>query len=139
MNSLFVDTSALFASAVVTDPDHERATATLGDPGMRMVTTDVVLTELWALLSERRDKPDAERVVEAVVTSGVEIESVSKGDLLRAMEIGVEFADQPFSLVDRTCFAVMHRLGLRRVATFDHHFAVYRFGPGKRRSFEIAR
>lgn len=139
MSSLFVDTSALFAAAVVTDPDHERATTTLGDPGVQMVTTDVVLSELWALVSRRRDASHAERVVGAVVTSGVEIESVSKGDLLRAMDIGVEFADQPFSLVDRTCFAVMHRLGLRRVATFDRHFAVYRFGPGKRRAFEIAR
>lgn len=138
MSWTFVDTSALYASADATDPDHVRATAMLGDRGARMVTSDVVLSELWALIARRRDASHAERVVGALLTSGVDIESVGRGDLLRAMEIGVEFADQPFSLVDRTCFAVMHRLGVRRVATLDHHFAVYRFGPGKRRSFEIA-
>lgn len=55
------------------------------------------------------------------------------------MRIGEEFADQGFSLVDRTSFSVMHRLGIMRVATFDHHFAVYRFGPQRRRAFEIIR
>lgn len=31
----------------------------------------------------------------------------------------------------------MERLGVSRVATFDHHFAVYRFGPGRRHAFEV--
>jgi hypothetical protein len=33
----------------------------------------------------------------------------------------------------------MQRLGVFRAATFDHHFAVFRFGRGRGRAFEIMR
>jgi hypothetical protein len=33
----------------------------------------------------------------------------------------------------------MRRLGVARAATFDEHFAIYRFGPERRRAFEIVR
>ena len=48
-------------------------------------------------------------------------------------------ADQEFSLVDRTSFAVMERLGITRVASFDNQFSVYRFGPRRSRAFEVIR
>ena len=48
-------------------------------------------------------------------------------------------ARQDFSIVDRTSFAVMRRLGIDRVASLDEHFAVFRFGPKRRQSFTIVR
>lgn len=137
--SLFVDTSAFFAAAITGDRHHPRAAKILTEAGLRLVTTDVVVTELWAVVQRRRGARTAESLLPELLEGGVEIASVGRGDLLRAMEIGEEFPDQDFSLADRTSFAVMHRLGLHRVATFDHHFAVYRFGPGRRKAFEIAR
>jgi predicted nucleic acid-binding protein len=56
-----------------------------------------------------------------------------------AFRIGEEFPDQDFSIVDRTSFAVMQRLGLRRVATLDEHFAIFRFGRNRSHAFEIVR
>jgi predicted nucleic acid-binding protein len=67
------------------------------------------------------------------------VEHVLRADLDNAWQIGEEFPDQGFSLVDRTSFAVMERLGISRVASFDSHFAVYRFGPRRSRAFEVLR
>ena len=67
------------------------------------------------------------------------LEIVGLADLQAARTIGRDFPDQDFSLVDRTCFAVMERLGLERAATFDSDFAVYRWGPRRDRAFEVLR
>ena len=72
-------------------------------------------------------------------TGVARIEPVGDADLERAWAIGSDFSDQDFSIVDRTSFAVMLRLGLLRVASFDDDFAVFRFGPRRERAFEIAR
>jgi predicted nucleic acid-binding protein len=65
------------------------------------------------------------------------VEVVGAADLEMAATIRDAFPDQAFSLVDLTCFAVMQRVGLHRVVTFDKDFAIYRFGPRKDRAFTI--
>jgi len=65
------------------------------------------------------------------------IETVTLADLEIAWDIGVSWRDQDFSIVDRTSFAVMRRLGIDRVASLDAHFAVFRFGPKRRASFHV--
>jgi predicted nucleic acid-binding protein len=67
------------------------------------------------------------------------LESVTAADLQAAWSMGRDFSDQDFSLVDRTSFAVTQRLGLEQVASFDDHFAVFRFGPGRTRAFAVFR
>jgi predicted nucleic acid-binding protein len=59
--------------------------------------------------------------------------------VVKALDIGRGFRDQRFSLVDRTSFAVMERLGVSRAIAFDDDFVVYRFGPDRRRAFEVMR
>jgi predicted nucleic acid-binding protein len=41
--------------------------------------------------------------------------------------------------MDRTSFAAMERLGLTQVASFDAHFAIYRYGRNRDRAFEVLR
>jgi predicted nucleic acid-binding protein len=67
------------------------------------------------------------------------IESVGGADLERAWNIGVDFGDQGFSIVDRESFAVMQRLGVLRAASFDDDFAIFRFGPRRERAFDVVR
>jgi predicted nucleic acid-binding protein len=67
------------------------------------------------------------------------VESVLPVDLDAAWRIGEIFPDQGFSIVDRTSFAVMERLGLTRVATFDEHFSIYRFGSQRQHAFDVRR
>ena len=81
----------------------------------------------------------AERFWAGLRSSGTTIEPVTAADLEVAWAIGESFADQEFSLGDRTSFAVMQRLGVFRAAAFDDHFAVYRFGRHRDRAFEVVR
>ena len=67
----------------------------------------------------------------------VRVEVTLQADLEVAASIGERLADQEFSLVDRTSFAVMHRSGIARVASFDKDFAMYRFGSDRRKAFDM--
>ncbi len=136
--SLFVDTTAFFAAVDGGDRHHSRAREILGG-GERLIASDHVLVEAWLLTRNRLGHAIAERFWSGVRRGRTRIEHVTPADLEVAWSIGQEFADQPFSIVDRTSFAVMERLGIARVATFDRHFAVYRFGPGRRHAFEVVR
>ena len=60
-------------------------------------------------------------------------------DLEHAWQMRNTFQDQSFSLVDRTSFAMMERLGISNVISFDDDFLIYRFGPDRRQAFEVVR
>jgi len=136
--SLFVDTSAWYAAADKGDRSHARAKVLLSE-GERLVTSDHVLVETWILLRHRLHRTAAERFWEGLRAGAASIEAVSPADLQVAWAVGDRFPDQDFSIVDRTSFAVMQRLGIARVASFDEDFAVYRFGRNGKRAFEVVR
>jgi predicted nucleic acid-binding protein len=136
--SVFVDSSVWFAAFAVRDHDNTRAKSILSE-ATGHVTTDHVLVEMWLLLNSRYRRAVAERFWERIRAGGVRIEIVTTADLEAAWSMGEAFPDQDFSIVDRTSFAVMERLGLTRAASFDHHFAVYRYGRNRDRAFEILR
>jgi uncharacterized protein len=134
--SLFVDTSVWYAAADGGDSDHTRAAEILRTEH-DLVTTDHVLIETWLLLRHRLGRYPAESFWEGLRAGVAVIEPVGSADLEAAWAIGGVFPDQDFSLVDRTSFAAMLRLGIERVASFDAHFAVYRHGRGRDRAFVI--
>lgn len=136
--SLFVDSSAWYAAADSSDAWNERARAVLS-AGESLVTTDHVVLESWFLLRHRIHRSAAERFLEGLLGGVARIECVGAADLQRAREIGRDWPDQDFSLADRTSFATMSRLGLRRVASFDDDFAIYRFGRNRKQAFDIVR
>lgn len=136
--SLFVDTSVWFAAVSARDHDNERAKSILaGTPGH--VTSDHVLIETWLLLNSRFRREIADRFWEQLRRSGVRIETITHADLEAAWTIGAAFPDQNFSIVDRTSFAVMERLGILQAASFDNDFAIYRYGRSREKAFELIR
>jgi uncharacterized protein len=136
--SLFVDTSIWYAAADSSDRSNARSKAMLKS-GETLVTSDHVLVETWALLHHKLDRKAAEGFWEGLRSGIALIEAVTLADLEVAWDIGVSWRDQDFSIVDRTSFAVMRRLGIDRVASLDAHFAVFRFGPKRRQSFHVLR
>jgi predicted nucleic acid-binding protein len=135
--TLFVDTSAFYAVIDENDGEHQRALSALSSESL--VTTDHVLVETWGLLKVRSSWHVADRFWSKMRAGLAMVETVLPSDLDIAWQIGQAFPDQGFSIVDRTSFAVMQRLRTNIVATFDDHFAIYRYGPTREKAFEIRR
>ena len=136
--SLFVDTSIWYAAADSSDRSNARSKAILRS-GETLVTSDHVLVETWTLIHHKLDRKAAEGFWEGLRSGIALIEAVTLADLEVAWDVGVSWRDQDFSIVDRTSFAVMRRLGIDRVASLDAYFAVFRFGPKRQQSFHVVR
>lgn len=96
------------------------------------------MIETWLLLRGRLGKDVADRWWGAIGTTA-HVEMVTEGDMIHAWEIGQRFADQDVSVVNRTSFAVMLRLGLSRAASLDDDFAIFRYGQRRDRAFDVVR
>ena len=127
-----------YAAADSGDRSNARAKDVLSR-GERLVTSDHVLVESWFLIGHRLGRSAAEQFWEALRRGAAAIELVVAADLEVAFLMGADFPDQDFSIVDRTSFAVMQRVGIFRAATLDEHFAIFRFGRQRDRAFEIVR
>lgn len=134
--SVFVDTSAWFAAAHTRDRRHNRAKELLLAPET-LVTSDHVLIETWRLLHHFLSAAAAERFWEGLRSGVATVETTTAADLDAAWEIGTAFPDQDFSVADRTSFALMVRLGISRVISFDSDFAVFRYGRNRRSAFTV--
>ena len=136
--SLFVDTSVWYAAADKADASNLQAKAVLSGAEL-LVTSDHVLIETWTLIHHRIGRRAAERFWEGLRSGAATVETVGAADVDTAWEIGKSYRDQDFSIVDRTSFAVMRRLGIERAASLDDDFAIFRFGPNRRRAFTVVR
>ena len=136
--SVFVDTSVWFAAAAKGDRSNGLAKSILQSVPDH-VTTDHVLTETWLLLNSQFGRGPAEAFWNGIRDSSVHIEPVTPVDLDAAWAIGSSFPKREFSLTDRTSLAVMERMSIVAVATFDVGSAAFRYGPHRDNALEIVR
>jgi predicted nucleic acid-binding protein len=134
----FVDASAWYAAVDSGDASHAAIASVLREAGP-LLTSDHVLVETWFLLNRRVGRGEAEAFLSRCINDALPIEIVGKADIEKALEIGRRFSGHQFSLVDRTSFAVMERLGISTVVSLDDDFAIYRFGPRRQRAFTLLR
>ncbi len=122
------------------DSDHPCSLGEVGREGvvgMNLVTSDHGLVETSLLLTHGLGRDAGERCWEAIRYGAASLEPVTAADLEVGFAIGEQLPDQASSIVDRTSFAVMQRLGVLGAATFDPRFAVHRFGSGRGRAFAV--
>ena len=136
--SVFVDSSVWFAAANIRDQHNDRAKQVLGTLRTPL-TSDHVVVETWLLLNSRVSRAAAETFWRGIRNGVAMVEYLTPADAEAAWAIAQRFADQTFSIVDRTSFAVMERLGVTRVASFDRDFAIYRYGRNRDKAFDVLR
>jgi uncharacterized protein len=136
--TVFVDSSVWFAAVFVRDAGYARAVKVL-DEAPALLTTDHIVVETWLLLKNRFNQAVAEAFCERIMSGWCRIEIATYEDLQAAEAVRLAFLDQKFSLVDRTSFVVMERLGVTRVASFDNDFSIYRYGANRDLAFEVLR
>ena len=128
---IFVDTGAWYALQVRDDEWHEAAVATLNGlvtSRHALVTTNQIVGETYTLLRVTcghaaavvfLDRLEESRRIERIFVS-TELEG-------RAYRLLRTYADQDFSFVDATSFAVMRSERIRHAFALDQHFATAGF------------
>ncbi len=102
-----------------------------------MLTSDHVLIETWYLASRRLGVNTAETLLNRIRRGIARVEAATLADLEVAAQIREAFPDQRFSIVDRTSWSVMRRLGINDAIAFDRDFSIYRFGLDRRQAFTV--
>lgn len=130
--AVLFDTSALEAIADPRDQHHKAAAQCLVE--LRWFAYPFYVTTLTIAEAHRRllHKPHqgilpALRFLESVYDGSVNIVRPLEEDELQAMEYIKRFEDQKLTFADTINMAVMNRLGLRKVFSFDWHFMLLGF------------
>jgi len=128
MPDLFVDTSGWACYVDRSQAQHAAALAVYQDiraQGRRLVTTNYVLAELMALLTQplRIPRTTVLTFVEALQAAPhIQIVHVDPARDAAAWGLLRSRPDRLWSLVDAASFVVMQERGLVEALTTDHHF-----------------
>jgi len=128
---VLIDSSAYFALANGRDAGHRDARSIAGrlaSERWQVFTTNFVVAETHGLILARQNGYQAARIlIEIDGSVDTTLVRVARVDERRAREIIYRYADKDFSLTDAISFAIMERLRIGYVFTFDRHFAQYGF------------
>ncbi len=122
--TIFIDTSFILALINERDQYHNQA-LDLSDHyiDQELAITDAVLLEIANSLA-RRYKNEAIEVIEQFLNSeDVEVIRLTPEIFDRAFELYKTRPDKEWGLVDCVSFIVMQDRNIRKVLTFDQHFA----------------
>ena len=129
--SVFVDSGAWIALALVRDPLHGQARehwTLLRETGAKLHTSVPVVVETFTFLDRNANRDAALVWKESIYKPGtVKIVPCELRDLESAWEYFRRADFHKLSAVDATSFVIMKRLRIRLAYTFDHHFAVAGF------------
>lgn len=128
---IFIDTAAWLGRLYPRDQYHQTASEIWREIQLHKEpcsTSNLVLTELFTLLGRRTSyQAAARRAREIYRSEAIEILRPDEDDEMKALAYLEKFADQGVSFTDCVSFALMRRHRIRRVFTFDRHFALAGF------------
>lgn len=126
METIFIDTTALYAYFSQVDNKHSIAISTFKQIDNPLVTTDYVIDETITLISQKSGAHLAYEVGDNLLKEHfAKIIKVSLDDAREALEILNKYSDKRFSFTDCVSFAIMERAKLKTAFSFDEHFKQY--------------
>jgi uncharacterized protein len=123
-DSVFVDTSALFALIVDSDSKHALALdywKELFTGSQPILTTNYVVVESIALVQSRNGLASVQTLIDSFLPM-LEIIWLNEGIHKAAIQHVLTANRRNLSLVDCSSFETMRRLRIETVFTFDEHF-----------------
>ncbi len=125
-NCYFIDTGAYYGSLDLRDQHHGHALRIwrhIEDSNIKLITSNHVLDELATLLARKINYDFASLKMNEIYTdSEIHIERSSYDDEVKALDYFKKYADQKISFTDCISFAIMERLKIKKVFSFDWHF-----------------
>jgi uncharacterized protein len=125
---IFIDTGAFLAYYRENDQYHQKARARWRALGVQAVTNNHVIDETATGLARLAGYEFACACVSAIFdTPKIEIVYSTSEDEREGLQWMRKYADQSVSFTDCVSFAIMRRLRIRTVFTFDRHFRLAGF------------
>ncbi len=124
METIFVDTSALYALISTEDRNKTGAVATwenLLKRGDMLITNNYVLVECFSLVQSRLGIEFA-RLLQSNVVPFLQTEWIDEQQHSAIVQLVLSANRRQLSLVDCSGFETMRRLKIEKVFTFDDHF-----------------
>jgi len=124
--SCFIDTGAYFAAFFPKDNYHQQSLEiweSIENSDIKIITSNHILDELATLLARKTNYSFAASQLKAIYTdSKIHIERSNHADELQALSFFQKYSDQKISFTDCISFAIMKRLNITQIFTFDQHF-----------------
>lgn len=120
---IFVDTGAFLALYLKRDQYHQRAHKVFRALPRPFSTSNHVIDELATLLGRIAGYGyAADRIEDLYASESVEVLASMRDDEIEAIRWMRKYADKEISFTDCISFALIRRLGIQAVFTFDRHF-----------------
>jgi predicted nucleic acid-binding protein len=128
---IFLDTSFLISLSDEKDTNHNSAKISLRElvgNGARFVLARNILNEYLDGVTKRISKEKAIEELDNILNSKLlVIEPVTEKDWDKAIIYFRKYKDQQIDLTDCLSFAIMERLEMKNVLTFDNDFKIHGF------------
>jgi predicted nucleic acid-binding protein len=125
VNAVFVDTGVWYRFSTATDQHHAHAVEILEADQFPFVTSWPVVWETLTLISRRQGGIAASQFGQAMLAEKwARIVELQSTDYALALDFMARFDLLRLSSADATACALIRRLNLQQVASFDEHFHI---------------
>jgi len=124
---MLIDTSFLYSVYNADDQYHARSLALIENRQSSSLIPQVVLPEVGFLFLRDGGHSAMLRFMEAFVSSKARLVAITHDDWQRATDIGKQYANAEFDIVDCCIMALSERMDIRQIATYDRRdFSIFR-------------